>query len=105
MNYISGIVDYVNLKDFDIMDIKKLYMVEEFVKMGILFFLDFVLGKGWFYLNIGYVLLGIFIEKVIGNSYVEEVENWIIELFDLLNIFLFGNLSVILGIKYVCGYL
>lgn len=105
MNYISGIVNYIRLKDFNMMDIKKFYIVEGLVKMGIFMFLDFVLGKSWLYLNIGYVLLGIFIEKVIGNSYVEEIENWIIELFELVNIFLFGNLSVILGIKYVCGYI
>lgn len=70
----SGIVEYLKLKDVDIMNLKKMYIVEEIVKIGFLLFLDFLLGKDWLYLNIGYVILGMFIEKIIGNSYVEEIE-------------------------------
>ncbi|WP_033799584.1 serine hydrolase domain-containing protein, partial [Bacillus pseudomycoides] len=53
----------------------------------------------------GYVLLGILIEKVTGNSYAEEVENRIIEPLELLNTFLPGNSSVIPGTKHARGYL
>ncbi|KAA0777183.1 class A beta-lactamase-related serine hydrolase [Bacillus sp. AR2-1] len=104
LNHTSGIADYVNSKDFDIMDTKKSYTAEEFVKMGISFPPDFAPGKGWSYSNTGYVSLGILIEKVTGNSYVEEVENRIIEPLDLSNTFLPGNSSVIPGTKHARGY-
>ncbi|MEJ9255867.1 serine hydrolase domain-containing protein [Bacillus wiedmannii] len=104
LNHTSGIADYVNSKDFDIMDTKKSYTAEEFVKMGISLPPDFAPGKGWSYSNTGYVLLGILIEKVTGNSYAEEVENRIIEPLDLSNTFLPGNSSVIPGTKHARGY-
>ncbi len=105
MNHTSGIADYINSKDFDITDIKKSYTAEEFVKMGISLPPDFAPGKGWSYSNTGYVLLGMLIEKVTGNSYAEEVENRIIEPLDLSNTFLPGNSSVIPGTKHARGYL
>ncbi|CAM4340339.1 D-alanyl-D-alanine carboxypeptidase [Bacillus wiedmannii] len=104
LNHTSGIADYVNSKDFDIMDKKKSYTAEEFVKMGVSLPPDFAPGKGWSYSNTGYVLLGILIEKVTGNSYAEEVENRIIEPLDLSNTFLPGNSSVIPGTKHARGY-
>ncbi|NSW38813.1 beta-lactamase family protein [Bacillus sp. Xin1] len=104
LNHTSGIADYVNSKDFDIMDTKKSYTAEEFVKMGISLPPDFAPGKGWSYSNTGYVVLGILIEKVTGNSYAEEVENRIIEPLDLSNTFLSGNSSVIPGTKHARGY-
>ncbi|MCU5668910.1 serine hydrolase domain-containing protein [Bacillus cereus] len=105
LNHTSGIADYINSKDFDITDIKKSYTAEEFVKMGISLPPDFAPGKGWSYSNTGYVILGILIEKVTGNSYAEEVENRIIEPLDLSNTFLPGNSSVIPGTKHARGYL
>ncbi|HFU6606970.1 serine hydrolase [Bacillus cereus group sp. TH43LC] len=105
LNHTSGIADYINSKDFDIMDTKKSYTAEEFVKMGISLPPDFAPGKGWSYSNTGYVLLGILIEKVTGNSYAEEVENRIIEPLDLSNTFLPGNSSVIPGTKHARGYI
>ncbi|MDA2068195.1 serine hydrolase domain-containing protein [Bacillus cereus] len=104
LNHTSGIADYTNSKDFDITDTKKSYTAEEFVKMGISLPPDFAPGKGWSYSNTGYVLLGILIEKVTGNSYAEEVENRIIEPLDLSNTFLPGNASVIPGTKHARGY-
>ncbi|MFJ7310763.1 serine hydrolase domain-containing protein [Peribacillus frigoritolerans] len=104
LNHTSGIADYVNSKDFDIMETKKSYTAEEFVKMGISLPPDFAPGKGWSYSNTGYVVLGILIEKVTGNSYPEEVENRIIEPLDLSNTFLPGNSSVIPGTKHARGY-
>ncbi|MGG3050295.1 serine hydrolase domain-containing protein [Bacillus tropicus] len=105
LNHTSGIAEYMNSKDFDIMDTKKSYTAEEFVKMGISLPPDFAPGKGWSYSNTGYVLLGILIEKVTGNSYAEEVENRIIEPLDLSNTFLPGNSSVIPGTKHARGYI
>ncbi|WP_458352790.1 serine hydrolase domain-containing protein [Peribacillus frigoritolerans] len=104
LNHTSGIADYVKSKDFDIIDTKKSYTAEEFVKMGISLPPDFAPGKGWSYSNTGYVVLGILIEKVTGNSYEEEVENRIIEPLDLSNTFLPGNSSVIPGTKHARGY-
>ncbi|MCP1491978.1 D-alanyl-D-alanine carboxypeptidase [Peribacillus frigoritolerans] len=104
LNHTSGIADYVKSKDFDIIDTKKSYTAEEFVKMGISLPPDFAPGKGWAYSNTGYVVLGILIEKVTGNSYAEEVENRIIEPLDLSNTFLPGNSSVIPGTKHARGY-
>ncbi|MEY8753001.1 serine hydrolase domain-containing protein [Peribacillus frigoritolerans] len=104
LNHTSGIADYVKSKDFDIIDTKKSYTAEEFVKMGISLPPEFAPGKGWSYSNTGYVVLGILIEKVTGNSYAEEVEKRIIEPLDLSNTFLPGNSSVIPGTKHARGY-
>ncbi|PFZ02116.1 D-alanyl-D-alanine carboxypeptidase [Bacillus pseudomycoides] len=104
LNHTSGIAEYARSKDFDIMDTKKSYTAEELVKMGISLPPDFAPGKGWSYSNTGYVLLGILIEKVTGNSYAEEIENRIIEPLELSNTFLPGNSSVIPGTKHARGY-
>ncbi|KPU50956.1 serine hydrolase domain-containing protein [Bacillus wiedmannii] len=104
LNHTSGIADYIKSQDFDIKDTKKAYTAEEFVKMGISLPPDFAPGKGWSYSNTGYVLLGILIEKVTGNSYAEEVENRIIESLELSNTFLPGNSTVIPGTKHARGY-
>ncbi|MDP1421580.1 serine hydrolase domain-containing protein [Peribacillus simplex] len=104
LNHTSGIADYIKSKDFDIKDTKKSYTAEEFVKMGVSLPPDFAPGKGWSYSNTGYVLLGILIEKVTGNSYAEEVENRIIEPLELSNTFLPGNSTVIPGTMHARGY-
>ncbi|MEC3033058.1 serine hydrolase, partial [Bacillus thuringiensis] len=105
LNHTSGIAEYSRSKDADFTDTKKSYTAEELVKMGVSLPPDFAPGKGWSYSNTGYVLLGILIEKVTGNSYAEEVENRIIEPLDLSNTFLPGNSSVIPGTKHARGYL
>ncbi|MEC0035212.1 serine hydrolase [Bacillus cereus] len=104
LNHTSGIANYTRSKDFNIMDTKKSYTAEELVKMGISMPPDFDPGKGWSYSNTGYVLLGILIEKVTGNSYAEEIENRIIEPLELSNTFLPGNSSVIPGTNHARGY-
>ncbi|MDM5296366.1 serine hydrolase domain-containing protein [Peribacillus simplex] len=104
MNHTSGIAEYLRSKDADFMDTKKSYTADELVKMGISLPPDFAPGKGWSYSNTGYVLLGILIEKVTGNSYAEEIENRIIEPLKLSNTFLPGNSSVIPGTKHARGY-
>ncbi|MED4651932.1 serine hydrolase domain-containing protein [Bacillus pseudomycoides] len=104
LNHTSGIAEYSRSKDFDLMDTKKSYAAEELVKMGISLPPDFAPGKGWSYSNTGYVLLGILIEKVTGNSYAEEIENRIVEPLELSNTFLPGNSSVIPGTKHARGY-
>ncbi|KFM98991.1 serine hydrolase domain-containing protein [Bacillus clarus] len=104
LNHTSGIAEYSRSKDFDLMDTKKSYTAEELVKMGISLPPDFAPGKGWSYSNTGYVLLGILIEKVTGNSYAEEIENRIVEPLELSNTFLPGNSSVIPGTQHARGY-
>ncbi|MGG3495624.1 serine hydrolase domain-containing protein [Peribacillus simplex] len=104
LNHTSGIAEYSRSKDADFMDTKKSYTAEELVKMGISLPPDFDPGKGWSYSNTGYVLLGILIEKVTGNSYAEEIENRIIEPLELSDTFLPGNSSVIPGTKHARGY-
>ncbi|MDV7767560.1 serine hydrolase domain-containing protein [Peribacillus sp. CSMR9] len=104
LNHTSGIAEYSRSKDADFMDTKKSYTAEEIVKLGISLPPDFVPGKGWSYSNTGYVLLGILIEKVTGNSYAEEIEKRIIEPLELLDTFLPGNSSVIPGTKHARGY-
>ncbi|HDR7992789.1 TPA: beta-lactamase family protein [Bacillus cereus] len=104
LNHTSGIADYVKSKDFDMKDTKKAYTAEEFVKMGISLSPEFAPAKGWSYSNTGYVVLGMLIEKVTGNSYAEEVENRIIEPLELSNTFLPGNSTVIPGTKHARGY-
>ncbi|MFD0771970.1 serine hydrolase domain-containing protein [Bacillus sp. CGMCC 1.60114] len=104
LNHTSGIADYLKSKDVDMMNTKKTYTAEEIVKIGLSLPPDFVPGKGWAYSNTGYVLLGILIEKITGNSYAEEIENRIIEPLELSNTFLPGNSSVIPGTKHARGY-
>ncbi|MFV5173708.1 serine hydrolase domain-containing protein [Bacillus cereus] len=105
LNHTSGIANYTRSKDFNMMDTKKSYTAEGLVKMGISMPPDFAPGKSWSYSNTGYVLLGILIEKVTGNSYAEEIENRIIEPLELANTFLPGNSSVIPGTKHAHGYI
>ncbi len=104
LNHTSGIAEYLRSKEADIMDTKRSYTAEELVKIGLSMPPDFSPGKGWSYSNTGYVLLGILIEKVTGNSYAEEIENRIIEPLELSNTFLPGNSSVIPGTKHARGY-
>ncbi|MCP9282242.1 serine hydrolase domain-containing protein [Bacillus wiedmannii] len=105
LNHTSGIAEYTRSKSFDLMDTKKSYRAEELVKMGISMPPDFAPGKSWSYSNTGYVLLGILIETVTGNSYAAEIENRIIEPLELSNTFLPGNSSVIPGTKHARGYI
>ncbi|MDA2213303.1 serine hydrolase domain-containing protein [Bacillus cereus group sp. MYBK195-1] len=104
LNHTSGIADYLRSKDNDMMNTKKTYTAEELVNIGLSLPPDFTPGKGWSYSNTGYVLLGILIEKVTGNSYAEEIENRIIEPLKLSNTFLPGNSSVIPGTNHARGY-
>ncbi|EJQ94084.1 serine hydrolase domain-containing protein [Bacillus cereus] len=105
LNHTSGIAEYTRSKGFNLMDTKKSYRAEELVKMGISMPPDFAPGKSWSYSNTGYVLLGILIETVTGNSYAEEIENRIIEPLELSNTFLPGNSCVIPGTKHARGYI
>ncbi|PGD35648.1 serine hydrolase domain-containing protein [Bacillus wiedmannii] len=105
LNHTSGIAEYTRSKSFNLMDTKKSYRAEELVKMGISMPPNFAPGKSWSYSNTGYVLLGILIETVTGNSYAEEIENRIIEPLELSNTFLPDNSSVIPGTKHARGYI
>ncbi|PEE27464.1 MULTISPECIES: serine hydrolase domain-containing protein [Bacillus cereus group] len=106
LNHTSGIVEYARSKEIDFFtNTKKSFTPEELVKIGLSMPPEFAPGKGWSYSNTGYVLLGILIEKVTGNSYAEEIENRIIEPLELSNTFLPGNSSVIPGTKHARGYL
>ncbi|MCU4981102.1 beta-lactamase family protein [Bacillus cereus] len=105
LNHTSGIAEYSRLKEADFFkNTKKSFTAEELVKIGLSLPPDFAPGKGWSYSNTGYVLLGILIEKVTGNSYAEEIENRIIEPLELSNTFLPGNSSVIPGTNHARGY-
>ncbi|MEI4800853.1 serine hydrolase domain-containing protein [Bacillus sp. FJAT-51639] len=105
LNHTSGIAEYSRSKEADfVTNTKKSFTAEELVKIGLSLPPDFAPGKGWSYSNTGYVLLGMLIEKVTGNSYAEEIENRIIEPLELSNTFLPGNSSVIPGTKHARGY-
>ncbi|WP_420685909.1 serine hydrolase domain-containing protein [Bacillus cereus] len=104
LNHTSGIAEYSKSKEADFTNTKRVYTAEELVKIGLSSPLDFAPGKGWSYSNTGYVLLGMLIEKVTGNSYAEEIENRIIEPLELSNTFLPGNSSVIPGTNHARGY-
>ncbi|MEY8349427.1 serine hydrolase domain-containing protein [Bacillus cereus] len=106
LNHTSGIAEYARSEEVDFFtNTKKSFTAEELVKIGLSMPPEFAPGKGWSYSNTGYVLLGILIEKVTGNSYAEEIENRIIEPLELSNTFLPGNSSVIPGTKHTRGYL
>ncbi|HHY2675949.1 serine hydrolase domain-containing protein [Bacillus toyonensis] len=104
LNHTSGIAEYLKSKDADIMNSKKTYTAEEIVKIGLSLPPDFSPGKDWLYSNTGYVILGMLIEKITGNSYAEEIEKRIIEPLDLSNTFLPGNSPVIPGKNHARGY-
>ncbi|PHC92718.1 D-alanyl-D-alanine carboxypeptidase [Bacillus pseudomycoides] len=105
LNHTSGIAEYSRSQEADFFkNTKKSFTAEELVKIGLSLPPDFAPGKGWSYSNTGYVLLGILIEKVTGNSYAEEIENRIIEPLELSNTFLPGNSSVIPGTNHARGY-
>jgi D-alanyl-D-alanine carboxypeptidase len=104
LNHTSGIAEYSKSKEADFTNPKRVYTTEELVKIGLSAPPDFAPGKGWSYSNTGYVLLGMLIEKVTGNSYAEEIENRIIEPLELSNTFLPGNSSIIPGNKHARGY-
>ncbi|MGQ8812320.1 serine hydrolase domain-containing protein [Bacillus sp. NA_165.1] len=104
LNHTSGIAEYLKSKDADIMNSKKTYTAEEIVKIGLSLPPDFSPGKDWLYSNTGYVILGMLIEKITGNSYAEEIEKRIIEPLDLSNTFLPGNSPVIAGKNHARGY-
>ncbi len=74
------------------------------MKIGLSLPPDFSPGKDWLYSNTGYVILGMLIEKITGNSYAEEIEKRIIEPLDLSNTFLPGNSPVIPGKNHARGY-
>ncbi|KAA0774949.1 MULTISPECIES: serine hydrolase domain-containing protein [Bacillus] len=105
LNHTSGIAEYLKSKDADIMNSKKTYAAEEIVKIGLALPPDFSPGKGWSYSNTGYVILGMIIEKITGNSYAEEIEKRIIEPLELSNTFLPGNSPVIPGKNHARGYM
>ncbi|MBK5469410.1 beta-lactamase family protein [Bacillus sp. TH19] len=105
LNHTSGIAEYSRTKEADFFKNRnKSFTAEDLVKFGLSLPPDFAPGKGWSYSNTGYVLLGILIEKVTGNSYAEEIENRIIEPLELSNTFLPGNSSVIPGTNHARGY-
>ncbi|MEK5246840.1 serine hydrolase domain-containing protein [Bacillus sp. FSL R9-9530] len=105
LNHTSGIAEYSRTKEADFFKNRnKSFTAEDLVKLGLSLPPDFAPGKGWSYSNTGYVLLGILIEKVTGNSYAEEIENRIIEPLKLSNTFLPGNSSVIPGTNHARGY-
>ncbi|MGG1288185.1 serine hydrolase domain-containing protein [Bacillus wiedmannii] len=105
LNHTSGIAEYSRTKEADFFKNRnKSFTAEDLVKLGLSLPPDFAPGKGWSYSNTGYVLLGILIEKVTGNSYAEEIENRIIEPLELSNTFLPGNSSVIPGTNHARGY-
>ena len=104
LNHTSGIAEYSKSKEADFTNPKRMYTAEELVKIGLSAPPDFAPGTGWSYSNTGYVLLGMLIEKVTGNSYAEEIENRIIEPLELSNTFLPGNSSVIPGTNHARGY-
>ncbi|MGN4446811.1 serine hydrolase domain-containing protein [Bacillus cereus group sp. MYBK79-1] len=105
LNHTSGIAEYLKSKDADFTNTRKSYTAEELVKIGLSYPQDFPPGKGWSYSNTGYVILGMLIEKITGNSYAEEIEKRIIEPLDLANTFLPGNSTVIPGNNHARGYL
>ncbi|QWG87506.1 serine hydrolase domain-containing protein [Bacillus mycoides] len=105
LNHTSGIAEYSRTKEADFFKNRnKSFTAEDLVKLGLSLPPDFAPGKGWSYSNTGYVLLGILIEKLTGNSYAEEIENRIIEPLELSNTFLPGNSSVIPGTNHARGY-
>ncbi|MFE7376755.1 serine hydrolase domain-containing protein [Bacillus cereus] len=105
LNHTSGIAEYSRTKEADFFKNRnKSFTAADLVKLGLSLPPDFAPGKGWSYSNTGYVLLGILIEKVTGNSYAEEIENRIIEPLELSNTFLPGNSSVIPGTNHARGY-
>ncbi|PEL01730.1 D-alanyl-D-alanine carboxypeptidase [Bacillus toyonensis] len=105
LNHTSGVAEYLRSRNINVLDPTKSYTAEEIVKIGLSFPPDFAPGNDWSYSNTGYVILGILIEKVTGNTYAEEIKERIIKPLELSNTFLPGNSAVIPGDNHAQGYI
>ncbi|UNK19535.1 beta-lactamase family protein [Paenibacillus sp. N3/727] len=109
LNHTSGLAEYtVDLFDGTGSDILKranvTYTAEQLVKKGLAQKPLFAPGKGLMYTNTNYVLLGIIIEKVTGNTYAQEMETRIIEPLKLNNTFVPGANLIVPGANHSRAY-
>jgi len=72
-------------KTFYVTNPLKKWKPEEIIKATLRHPFHFSPGKGWFYSNTGYILLGMIIEKVTGNKIEDEVKNRILRPLRLKN--------------------
>ena len=81
LNMTSGIFDYFYDEQFlssYFTDPLKVYSPQELAAIGFTNPFSFSPGAGWAYSNTNYVILGMIIEKITGNTAVEEINNRIL---------------------------
>jgi D-alanyl-D-alanine carboxypeptidase len=85
LRHISGIPNHVELENFKAEMSKKWnspgnpFSPEDLIKFVLNQKPIFSPGKGWYYSDTGYILIGLVIEKATGNSYYSEVVNRFID--------------------------
>jgi D-alanyl-D-alanine carboxypeptidase len=80
LNHTSGLYDYEEIifKEPSTFDPLKKWTVQELLVIGLSRNTYFAPGEGWHYSNTGYILLGMIIEKITGNTIDDEIRKRII---------------------------
>ena len=104
LNHTNGIYDFEELifSEPMLFDPLKKWTIQELIVRALSRSVYFEPGKGWHYSNTGYILLGMIIEQVTGNSLEEEVRKRIIEPLGLKNTY-FPKTPDLQG-EYAHGY-
>ena len=92
LTHTSGIFNYTNIPGYMgdgriRMDLTTDELIEVFENVP----MDFIPGEAWNYSNSGYVLLGVIIEKVSGQSYADFMQTAIFDKLDMKNSHYGGN--------------
>ena len=95
LNHTSGVADYLDILTAQAMS-NPLLFLQEWQPEQLLGFINgvepfFDPGTAWQYSNTNYILAGLVIEAVTGNSYGQEIRDRIIDPLELDNTFVFGE--------------
>ena len=106
LNHTSGVSDYLDILA-DSARLNPALFVQEWEPEQLVGFIDgaepfFDPGTSWQYSNTNYILAGLVIESVTGNSYAQEIRSRILDPLALDNTFVFGEKDIPGG--YIKGY-
>ncbi|MDB9527178.1 serine hydrolase [Oscillatoria sp. CS-180] len=98
LNHTSGIADYLDVLTTQAMS-NPLLFVQDWQAEQLLGFIGgvdpvFAPGADWQYSNTNYILAGLVIEAVTGNSYGQEIRDRILDPLELDNTFVFGEEAI-----------
>ncbi|MEL7039727.1 MAG: serine hydrolase domain-containing protein [Cyanobacteria bacterium J06592_8] len=106
LNHTSGIADYLDILAAEA-TLNPALFVQQWEGEQLVGFIDgvepfFDPGEGWQYSNTNYILAGLVVESVTGNSYGQEIRDRILDPLELDNTFVFGEEEIPGG--YIKGY-